>query len=39
VTVERMFGVYCGSRSYQFDNITVLPFADFIKALFAGDVF
>ena len=39
VTVERMFGVYCGSRSYQFDNITVLPFADFIKTLFAGEVF
>jgi len=39
VTVERMFGVYCGSRSYQFDNITVLPFADFIKALFAGDIY
>jgi predicted AAA+ superfamily ATPase len=39
VTVERMFGVYCGSRIYQFDNITVLPFADFIKALFAGEVF
>ena len=39
VTVERMFGVYCGLRSYQFDNITVLPFTDFIKALFAGDVF
>jgi predicted AAA+ superfamily ATPase len=39
VTVERMFGVYCGSRSYQFDNITVLPFADFIKALFAGEIY
>lgn len=39
VTVERMFGVYCGSRSYQFDNITVLPFTDFIKALFAGELF
>ncbi len=39
VTVERMFGVYCGSRSYQFDSLTVLPFADFIKALFAGEVF
>jgi predicted AAA+ superfamily ATPase len=39
VTVERMFGVYCGSRSYQFDNLTVLPFADFIKALFAGKLF
>ena len=39
VTVECMFGVYCGSRSYQFDNLTVLSFADFIKALFAGEVF
>jgi hypothetical protein len=39
VNVERMFGVYCGVRSYQFDNVTVLPFADFIKALFAGEVF
>ena len=39
VTVERMFGVYCGSRSYQFDNITVLPVGDFIKALFSGDIF
>ena len=39
VTVERMFGVYCGSRRYQFDNITVLSFTDFVKALFAGEVF
>lgn len=39
VTVERMFGVYCGSRSYQFDNLTVLPFADFIRTLFAGEIF
>jgi predicted AAA+ superfamily ATPase len=39
VTVERMFGVYCGSRSYQFDKITVLPFADFTKALFSGEIF
>jgi predicted AAA+ superfamily ATPase len=39
VSVERMFGVYCGSRRYQFDNITVLPVTDFIKSLFAGDVF
>ena len=39
VTVERMFGVYCGSRTYQFDNITVLPYADFIKILFTGEVF
>ena len=39
VKVERMFGVYCGSRNYQFDNITVLPVGDFIKALFSGEIF
>jgi predicted AAA+ superfamily ATPase len=39
VTVDRMFGVYCGSRSYQFDDITVLPVSGFLKALFSGEVF
>jgi predicted AAA+ superfamily ATPase len=39
VKVERMIGVYCGSRSYRFDNIQVWPVKDFIKALFGGDVF
>ena len=39
VRVERMFGVYCGSKKYQFDNITVLPVGDFIKALFSGEIF
>lgn len=39
VNVERMIGVYCGSRSYQFDNIKVLPVADFVTALFAGEIF
>jgi phytoene/squalene synthetase len=39
VKVERMIGVYCGSRRYEFDNITVLPVAEFVKALFAGEVF
>ena len=39
VTVDGMFGVYCGSRSYQFDYITVLPVSEFIKALFKGEVF
>jgi predicted AAA+ superfamily ATPase len=39
VKVERMIGVYCGSRSYQFDNVKVWPVAEFVKALFAGEVF
>jgi predicted AAA+ superfamily ATPase len=39
VRVERMIGVYCGSRRYEFDNVTVLPAADFVKALFAGEIF
>ena len=37
--VERMIGVYCGSRIYEFDNVTVLPVAEFVKELFAGEVF
>jgi predicted AAA+ superfamily ATPase len=39
VTIDRMFGVYCGSRSYQFDEVTVLPVSRFLKALFSGEVF
>jgi uncharacterized protein len=39
VRVERMIGVYCGSRRYDFDNVTVLPVVDFVKALFAGEIF
>ncbi|MBC8463922.1 MAG: DUF4143 domain-containing protein [Deltaproteobacteria bacterium] len=39
VIVERMIGVYCGERSYRFENLEVLPVKDFVQALFAGDVF
>ncbi|MCX5908968.1 MAG: AAA family ATPase [Deltaproteobacteria bacterium] len=39
VKVDHMIGVYCGSRIYQFDNIKVWPVADFVKALFAGEIF
>jgi predicted AAA+ superfamily ATPase len=39
VKVERMIGVYCGSRRYVFDNIDVLPVAAFVQALFAGEIF
>ena len=34
IKVERMIGVYCGARHYQFDNITILPMAEFVKSLF-----
>jgi hypothetical protein len=37
--VDRLIGVYCGSRSYQFDALTVWPLEEFVKALLAGEVF
>lgn len=39
VKLDRMIGVYCGPRPYRFDEIQVLPVADFLKALHAGEVF
>ncbi len=39
VKVDRMIGVYCGLRSYRFDDIQVWPVEDFLKALFSGEVF
>lgn len=39
IKVERMIAVYCGPRAYRFDEIQVLPMGDFIKALYAGEVF
>ncbi len=39
VKVDRMIGVYCGSRRYQYHDIEVRPVGDFIKALFSGEVF
>ena len=39
VKVDRMIGVYCGTRSYRFGAIQVFPVKDFVRALFAGDVF
>jgi len=39
VKVDRMIGVYCGSLSYRFDDLHVWPVEDFVKALFAGEVF
>jgi len=31
IRVDRMIGVYCGTRSYFFDSVHVMPFGDFIK--------
>ena len=39
VVVEKMFGIYTGNRSYHFDGLDVLPVADFLKMLYAGEVF
>lgn len=39
VKIDRMFGVYCSSRSYRFDDIEVLPVEGFLDALFSGDIF
>jgi hypothetical protein len=39
IKADRMIGVYCGSRSYVFDDIYVMPVGDFVKALFSGEIF
>ncbi|RJQ58452.1 MAG: ATP-binding protein [Desulfobacteraceae bacterium] len=39
IQVDRMIGVYCGTRHYRFDEIHLYPVVDFIKALFAGEIF
>ena len=39
ISVERMYGVYTGSRTYRQDNLTVLPAVEFLKELHAGRVF
>jgi len=37
--VERMIVVHCGSRGYQFDQVEVMPVADFLRSLYRGDIF
>jgi len=39
IKVDRMIGVYCGSRAYRFGDVQVWPVADFVKALYGGEVF
>jgi uncharacterized protein len=37
--VDRAFGIYTGTRRYEDDDLTVLPVAEFLRALHAGEVF
>ncbi|MDD5556527.1 MAG: AAA family ATPase [bacterium] len=39
ITVERMIGVYCGNRRYKFDQVDVMPTADFFESLHRGEIF
>jgi len=38
VKVDRIVGVYCGSRYYFVDDLQVWPHAEFVKALHAGEI-
>jgi len=39
VRVERMVGVYCGSREYIFGDVTVLSFERFVSPLYDKIIF
>lgn len=39
LSVDRMIGVYCGTRAYHFDGLDVLPADTFFAQLHAGEVF
>jgi predicted AAA+ superfamily ATPase len=39
VTVDRMIGVYCGAKRYQFENVAVMPVREFIVDLYNGKIF
>jgi predicted AAA+ superfamily ATPase len=39
VNVKHMIGVYCGERTYQFGNIQVFPFKDFVHRLTTGEFY
>ena len=39
VKLDRMVGIYCGSRSYDVDDLQVWPVGEFVKTLHAGEVF
>jgi hypothetical protein len=37
--IDPLIVVYCGARSYRFDDLTVWPLAEFITALFKGEIY
>ena len=39
ITVERMLGLYTGSRSYNFNGVEVWPITDFLQRLHDGEIF
>jgi predicted AAA+ superfamily ATPase len=39
IEVDRMIGIYTGSRSYHFDGFDVLPVREFLAQLHAGKMF
>ena len=39
IRVEKMIGVYTGKQAYHFDGLDVLPVDQFLKRLYAGQVF
>lgn len=39
IKVERMIGVYTGTRSYHFDGLDVLPVTEFLDQLYNGLIF
>ena len=39
ITVEKMFGVYCGGDRYYFEGIEVLPVTTFLEMLYKGEIF
>lgn len=39
VVLDRMIGVYTGSRSWHFDGLDVLPVPEFLCRLHQGKVF
>ena len=39
VKVYKMFGVYMGGRSYDYDGLKVLPVEKFLRQMFEGEVF
>jgi predicted AAA+ superfamily ATPase len=39
VKVEKMFGIYTGKQSYDFDGLKVLPAEQFLEQLYDGKIF